>query len=300
MAVETMLDFVDSTPILSDAEGLLRRMNRDGYLFFRGLLPREEVLELRRQFLTYCQEEGWLRPGAPLMDGLTDHEPVLEGEPAWKPVYAKIQRNELFHKIRQHANVKRVADAIFGERTLCLPMNIARVAFPRDNKRATQPHQDWIYVRGSMNTISCWAPVGDVPAEVGGLKILVESHKQGYLVPRRAEGPGGNTVDFDPGLRWAATDYRAGDVLMFLPLTVHGARDNQTSDHLRISIDFRYTGVSHYISDSWLKPHFHWLGSPFNWDELDRDWKDQSLRRYWERIPNLRVITPDNRIFNNV
>lgn len=290
--------FVESTDLVGDPNALLRRIRRDGYLFIRCLLPREDVLDVRRRILRFCEEEGWLRPGSDLMEGLTDIAPIAEGEKPWEPVYEKIQRCEQFHKLKMHPNVRKIAESIFDERVVALPMTIARVAFPRDNARGTQPHQDWIYVQGSMDTLSYWAPLGDVPAEVGGLKLLQGSHKKGFLWPRKALGPGGHTVECDPKLQWVASDYRAGDVLIFLPLTIHAARENLTQDRLRLSIDFRYTGVSHAIVESWMKPHFHWLGDKFQWDSLDKDWTDQSLRRYWEREPALHVVPSDYRDYS--
>jgi hypothetical protein len=294
---ERVQPFVESNDILNNPTALLRRLHRDGYLFVRGLLPREDVLDLRRRILTFCDAEGWLRKGADLMDGLTDREPLVEGEPAWEPVYEKIQACEQFHRLKLHPNVRKLMEGIFDEQVVALPMTIARVAFPRDNARATAPHQDWLYVQGSTETISCWAPLGDVPEEVGGLQVLAGSHKTGFLVPRKAQGPGGNTVPIDPTLPWVASDFRAGDLLMFLQLTIHGARPNHTPDRLRLSMDFRYTGISHCISENWLKPHFNWLGPRFSWDNLDKNWKDQSLRRYWERIPGLRTCKHENRVY---
>ncbi|NDC64937.1 MAG: phytanoyl-CoA dioxygenase, partial [Planctomycetia bacterium] len=38
-----MRPFLDSTEYLDDASELKRRLERDGYIFLRGLLPREDV-----------------------------------------------------------------------------------------------------------------------------------------------------------------------------------------------------------------------------------------------------------------
>lgn len=223
------------------------------------------------------------------MDGLTDIEPILEGDKEWRPVYAKIQALESFHRLKMTAQVHTIMEYLFQEPVFALPMTIARVAFPRDNKRGTQPHQDWLYVGGSTETVSCWAPLGDVPVATGGLKLLKNSHKSGFLIPRSAPGPGGNTVDVDADSVWLQTDYQAGDILLFKSLTVHAAADNHTEDVIRLSIDFRYTGYSHTISDSWLQPHFHWLGAPFDWETLQTDWRDSPTANYWQHIPNLKV-----------
>ena len=144
---------------------------------------------------------------------------------------------------------------------------------------------DWIW--------SDQAPGGQYSTTVTALTST--SAADGYLsMPADAyntpaPGPGGNTVDVDADSVWLQTDYQAGDILLFKSLTVHAAADNHTEDVIRLSIDFRYTGYSHTISDSWLQPHFHWLGSPFDWETLQADWTDSPTANYWQHIPNLKV-----------
>ncbi|MDP6357127.1 MAG: phytanoyl-CoA dioxygenase family protein [Planctomycetota bacterium] len=282
--------FIESNDIIDNPPALRARLRQKGYLFFRDIFPREDVLTLRRQTLELCDEAGWLKTDTDLMDGITDHEPMLEGQEAWQPVYEKLNKLETFHRLKLHPSALSVMARIFEEEAFALPRSIARIAFPRDNDRITQPHQDWFYVRGSLDTISCWAPMGDIPAEVGGLMLLEGSHKAGILPTRPAQGPGGNSVVTDPDLRWLAVDYQAGDALFFNSLTIHGARPNQTVDRLRLSVDYRYVGISHAVAADWLLPHYSWLGDRFSWDNLDRDWQDQSLRRYWERGPQIKTV----------
>lgn len=284
-----MKPFTESNDLLVDPRSLRKRLDDEGYLFLRNILPNDQILTLRRQILDVCREVGWLRDGSDLMAGLTDHTPILEGEPEWRPAYAKVQEMEAFHRLKLHTKIQGIMENLIGEPVFALPMTIARIAFPRDNQRATQPHQDWLYVGGSTETISCWGPLGDIPMSVGGLKILAGSHKAGFLVPAPAQGPGGNAVYVDPTLEWVQSDFRVGDLLLFKSLTVHAAADNHTEDVLRLSIDFRYTGISHTITEPWLQPHFHWLGEAFSWDALDKEWRDSPTARYWERLPNLKV-----------
>ena len=288
-----MHPFIDSTDLIDEPQELRRQLRREGYLFLRGILPVDEVLTVRRRILEICREAGWLREGSELMDGLTDHAPVMEGADEWKPVYAKLQQLEEFHRLKLHDGVQRIMDGIFEEPSFALPMTISRIAFPNDNENGTQPHQDWLYVGGSTETVSCWAPLGDVPEEVGGLRILARSHKSGFLSPVPAPGPGGNMVEADPDLEWHQSGYRAGDLLCFNALTVHAAADNLTTDRLRISIDFRYTGESHTVANAWMRPHFHWLESgAFEWDALDKDWRDSPTARYWERLTKPIITRP--------
>ncbi|MDP7399436.1 MAG: phytanoyl-CoA dioxygenase family protein [Lentisphaeria bacterium] len=282
--------FVESNDILDKPDALLRRFLRDGYLFVRDLLPRDDVLNLRRQILDYCRDGGWLRDGTDVMEGITDHEPVREGDKVWVPVYEQVQKLEAFHRMKLHPNVQRLMEALFDEPVFCCPMTIARLAFPNDNAHATHPHQDWLYNQGSIFNVTCWVPLGDIPATVGGLKVLAGSHKAGFLIPHPAPGPGGQAVDVDSDLPWVASDFRAGDLLAFHGFVVHGARENHTPDRIRLSMDFRYAGISHTVADGSMNPHRNWAyPKKFSWDNLDADWQDQELKRYWERRPKMKT-----------
>ena len=288
-----MQPFVESKSLLDNPPGLRKRLRDDGYLFLRAVLPKEDVLDLRRQVLEICAQVGWLRPGANVLDGLADRDPIYEGDDEYIDAYARIQALEDFHRLKFDENIIRIMENLFQEPVIPLPKTIGRIAFPRDNERGTRPHQDWIFVGGSMETISCWAPLGDVPLEVGGLKILAGSHKAGFLEPRVADGPGARIVDVDPGLEWHQSGYQSGDVLLFKSLTVHAAATNLTPDVLRLSVDFRYTGESHTIAEKWLRPHFDDLGEPFIWDTLEEEWRDSPIARYWERLPRLKTKRHD-------
>ena len=56
-----MKPFVESNDLLGNAVGLQKRMRDDGYVFLRNILPRDEVLALRRSMLEICRDAGWLR-----------------------------------------------------------------------------------------------------------------------------------------------------------------------------------------------------------------------------------------------
>ncbi len=285
----------ESNDILAQPDALRRRMRADGYLFLRGILPPAKVNGIRGEILAICREAGWLKAGTALDDAITDHAPIMEGEPAWVPVYGKIQRLEAFHRLPHEPAMARVMEAIFEEPVFRHPRTIGRVAFP-DNARATPAHQDYLYIQGSIDTISCWVPIGDTPGAIGGLILQPESHKAGFKVPKRHPGVGGNVIATDPGVPWLGADFRAGDALLFHSLTVHAARPATATDRLRLSLDFRNNGLSHAVSEENLLPHYSWLGSPFTWDEIDAEW-DPGFRRYWERGPRLRLQPHESRLF---
>ena len=64
--------FLDSTDLIGNGPALAGRLRRDGYLFLRGLLPRDAVLEVRRRLLEKAAAGGWLDPDRPIEDGIAN------------------------------------------------------------------------------------------------------------------------------------------------------------------------------------------------------------------------------------
>ena len=60
---ETWQEFRVSNDCINDAGELRRRLDDDGYLFFRKLQNRDKLLALRRDMTGALQAGGWLVPG---------------------------------------------------------------------------------------------------------------------------------------------------------------------------------------------------------------------------------------------
>src|SRR5690349_5509116 len=104
---ETLVPFVDATPILHNPAELQGRMARDGFFFVKGLFPREAVLDLRRQILTICDKYGWLNRAEPLMDAKINVAAASAMEPfcgvgVTQEAYADVYKLEAFHRLAQH------------------------------------------------------------------------------------------------------------------------------------------------------------------------------------------------------
>lgn len=56
----------------TDAEEVRRRLKEDGYVFLKGLLPREDVLKTREQYFEYLAPTGSLKPDFRPVDGTFD------------------------------------------------------------------------------------------------------------------------------------------------------------------------------------------------------------------------------------
>lgn len=274
--------FLESTALIADPPALRARAAEDGYLFFRGLLPPDALLEVRRQMLTVLERHGWLAPDAPLMEGVARPELLFqEGDEAFAPVYDDVQRLEAFHALAHAPSLLGMFAALFGEPVLVHPRNIARLIYPRSAAFTTPAHQDYVHIQGTPETWTAWFPLGDCPRHLGGLEVLERSHRNGLLPVHAAAGAGGLGVDPNGvGGAWRGGDFACGDVVVFHSHNVHRGVPNHSRERFRLSCDFRYQAASQPVVEGSLQPHHGRL----SWDEIYRDWRDESLRYYWRRF----------------
>ena len=284
MLTETLYE--DSSPLLDDPAAMRQRMARDGCLFFRGLFPRDTVLDLRRQVAAILNKYGWLAPGADPMDGVVDpsvHDMVPEcGVGVTRAAYEDVYKTEAFHRLAHHPVVLDLMARLMGETVLIHPRHIARMMFPVKSTAPTPPHQDHIFIQGAKPVYTCWLPLGDFSEAMGGLQVLRGSHRLGLLPVRAAEGAGGRAVILD-GLdqEWVHGDMAAGDALVFHSLTVHRASPNTYANRVRLSVDYRYQPLSMPIEEQSLLPHCNLLP----WDEIYAGWQTTDMQYYWKQYP---------------
>ncbi len=284
-----MQPFLDSTDVVQDAAELRGRMDRDGYLFIRGLLPAAVIEALRMQFLGIARAAGWVQLDTPLGDGVADLSGFcVEPEPEYMQKYHAMYKLPEFHAIQHHPNLVGLVERMLGEPVLPHPRIIGRTIFPQRETFTTPPHQDFIPIQGTADTFTAWIPLGDLPTELGGLQVAAGSHQRGVYDFRPAMGAGGLEV-LDPlEGAWAYSPFQQGDVLIFHSMAVHKGLPN-SSDRLRMSIDARYQKVSDPIAPGSLQPH----SQPSTWEEIYADWPDLELKYYWRKW-NLEVRDYDN------
>lgn len=283
MAMTTMQrvsDLADATGLLQKPMALREQAGRDGFLFFRGMLNPADVMTVRRDVLSLCRSHGWLDESAPLMDAVARPDlVVIEGDEKHKPFYSELLTCRSLHALSLHPALLAMFEKLFGEQVLAHSRNICRTIFPRSSKFTTPPHQDFLHIRGTADTWTTWIPLGDCPAELGGLALARGSHAQGFLPSKAAYGAGGAGVDVAPDVEWCTTDYRAGDVITFHSYNVHQGRDNQTN-RIRLSVDYRYQAVDQEIHPTSLLPH---NTGETSWDRIYAHWPDPAdpLKHYW-------------------
>ncbi len=258
---EVYTPFIESDANADDAV-LRARMQEDGYLFFRGLAPADEVLAVRRDVLEFCREAGWLDPGSDLMEAVAAPGvgPFSEGHPDYMPVYRKVLKAPRFHDFPAHPALMAIAAKLLGTEPFVQPRRIGRITFPNHTVATTPPHQDHYYIRGSVETYSCWVPLGVCPMSLGGLAVWPGSRHKGYI-EHTVHSPGavggcGVPVNEAEAV-WHTSDFGLGDALFFHAYTIHKALPNLSGNRLRISTDNRYQRPKDDIDPGALKPHFN-------------------------------------------
>ena len=278
-----------SNEAIDDPAELRRRIAAEGYLFFKQLQVPDKLWDLRRKMMTIIQKVGWLVADKDPIDGIADiTAQCTEGDNAYSAGYAEVYKLEAFHRSAHWPEVTSMVEKIMGQPIMPHPHKVARIWFPKYTKHTTPVHQDFVHFQGNFETLTCWAPVGDCPIELGGLAIIPGSHKVNRVLEHRFSlGAGGLVVDTDAHSEidpvWHTTDYEIGDTLFFPSLTIHKALPNYTEDRLRLSLDNRYHAIGYPVAEHMLLPHGP---SQLQWDDIYPHWQSEDLKYYWKKYDN--------------
>jgi Phytanoyl-CoA dioxygenase (PhyH) len=237
-----MIALPDAAAHIDNPQRLREMDARDGFLFFRGLLPEEFVMALRLSVLDYANRTGWLASGEPISHACARRGKRIGDfhDPDWVNLQVHVQNRSEMWALGDCVAIHRMLQAVDARSTyLCLSTaNTCRVFSPHPDM-ATQPHQDSNYVRVIGEFWTVWIPLGDCPRELGPLALLAGSHRGG-LLKHSGQGivEGGVAVPEDAV--WSTTDFHYGDAVLFRPHTPHRSLPNCRGDRLRLSVDFRY------------------------------------------------------------
>lgn len=273
-----------SNDAFDDAAEIRRRIDEEGYVFFKGLQNPDRLQALRHDILKVLMQGGWLMPGTSVDDGVANIEAqCTEGDPEYTEVYHQVQRLESFHTSGHWPEVVAAMGKVIGGPVLPQPQKICRLWFPRYTQHTTPTHQDFVHFQGSYDTYTCWAPVGDCPMELGGLAVLPGSHRPAEIKPHHFSLGAGLLAIGDEDLEghWHTTDYEIGDTLIFHSLLVHRALPNLSPDRLRVSLDNRYQARDIAIAEHMLEPHLAGI-APLTWDEVYSGWQSEEFQYYWK------------------
>jgi hypothetical protein len=290
-------EFLDSTPLLNDAEALQARVAEEGYLFFKQLLPPEAVLAARTDVLRTLQPFGWFHHEQDQLGGLLDLEALNRVTPeemrldigVSSAAYDAVQKLESFHRLPHHTRLLALYRTLFGSEVLAHSRHIMRLVTPHSAMVPTPRHQDFPLIRGTSKFWTCWFPLGPCPREQGSLSVLRGSNRLGYVPYESAEGAGNIAAQLCPGeTEWVASDFEAGDVLTFPCYTIHRALPDQLRNRIRMSMDVRYQPANEPVETGSLQPH-----CGLTWEEIYKNWSNDDLKYYWQQMP-LEVVERDH------
>jgi len=275
----------DANELLDNVPALRARMVEDGYLLLRGLQKSSNVEAARRMILENLAKNGQLDEGQPLMDAVA--KPNSKG--AFLGGAQAMTHTPEFLGVVDSPEIMGFFGHFFGEPALTFDFKWLRAVGPGGN---TGAHYDVVYMgRGSERLYTCWTPLGDVSLEHGPLSLLVGSHNlPGYQKLRDTYGRmdvdrdkvqgwfSNNPVEMCErfGGRWATTEFRMGDVLIFGMFTMHGSVNNLTN-RFRISCDTRYQPAADPVDERWVGKnpiaHYAWQkGQTKSMDEARKEW----------------------------
>jgi len=160
----------DSAPLIENPAQLRERASRDGFVFFRGLLPESVVLPLRHCVLDFASRIGWLDPGAGVSEARAAHGKRIGyyQDPDWVNLQVHVQNRPEMWALGDSVAIHRALHALESRSSYLYlsTANTCRVFSPHPDM-ATQPHQDANYVRMIAEFWTAWIPPGGLPASAG-------------------------------------------------------------------------------------------------------------------------------------
>jgi ectoine hydroxylase-related dioxygenase (phytanoyl-CoA dioxygenase family) len=232
----------DATALQGESAALRAAIERDGYLFVRGLIPVDCVERLRRLTLEHARRVSWLDCSTSI-DQARVRAGVRVGDtqsPDWMALQTRAQTSAELWDVGDAPAVHRLLTATFDRRSfLYLGMNTCRVVSP-DPELAARPHQDAQYVNALGEFATVWVPLGDCPTRLGPLAVWPGSHRRGLRPHYGAGIVDGGVVIGDDEPVWHSGDFAIGDALVLTRHVIHRSLPNVSGDTLRLSVDLRY------------------------------------------------------------
>ena len=193
-----------------DLDILRKRYDENGYLFLKGLLPRDDVLAARANYFRSMAPTGVLEPGSEPVEGIfnksadpPDYPNIGAGAAQngrlgttgkateWEDRAVKAHTDEWYvgsadGAVRGFVHHPVMRDFVarftgWGAATLGLKRTLLRNNCPKN--RAIGVHYDQIFLRhGEPTSVTAWVPLGDVDIRGGGIIYLEGGNELGEQI----------------------------------------------------------------------------------------------------------------------
>lgn len=278
-AASDRLGYLTPTDPGIGVEAIRQLYEENGYVWLKGFLPRNDVIEFRGWVFGHMASVGLIENGTDPRDGISSAM-VPDSRDVDRRLTSLV-RSVAYEGFCAQPRISRFMDEFLSGISYLHKRKIMRHVRP-GTSTATPAHYDLVYLRGGTSRIvTAWIPIGDIPVEMGGLTYLEGSHAIGLDMERefgeqnRDLSPEERVSAFNRNMteggwvskdlpdmaerfdaRWLIADYEAGDVMLHSPFMIHASTTNQDGQHrLRLSTDIRYQNVEDEIDARWNN---HW------------------------------------------
>ena len=274
-----MAPFEESTALLGDARALRARADAQGYLYFRGILPRDVVTNIRAEMLAILADVEWIDVATPRDLAIANQANfAAEPEPEFLAVFYRELSLKSLNALPHHPVLVALFEQLFDAEVFVQPRIITRNMFPQQEAYTTPAHQDQPLVQGPREHYAAWIPLGDCPAEMGGYSLAPGTHKSGFYDFEPALGIGQMEIVNLPE-HWVHSPTRMGDVVVHHSMLVHRGVPNR-SKSIRLSVDCRYQRLHEPVVDRALIPSLQQA----TWEQLYQGWDDKEYKYYWKDL----------------
>jgi phytanoyl-CoA hydroxylase len=247
LIVEDVFEPSDFGPLYEEWQAVLD--DAAGKLVAEGLLGScLDELPFEQRLLAVTRESG--RNLAGLFDISLPQRDIRHDTP--------IGASPAMFSVLTHRRLLDAVEELIGPEITCNPTQHVRMKLPeaaiadrRNGLSAAVPfHQDQgvlLPEADDSQILTCWVAITDADESTGCLHVFPGSEHGGFIEhcpgdSAAMHGPGqvGIPAPLLPATPPEPLPMRAGSVLFFNRMLVHGSYENQTSDRVRISLDLRY------------------------------------------------------------
>ena len=224
----------------SDLAAIKKDYDRDGYVFIKNFLSKDEVDEIHRELKSFIQNEV---PGMPT--NFVFYEDNSD-QSTLKQLQDIQHYSSFFDKILTGSDFEQLASVLLEDKVI--GKNLEYFNKPPRIGKPTPPHQDaYYFMLNPPVAITMWLALEDADEENGCVRYIKGSHLTGMRKHGRTK-----TLGFSQGIvdyneedfaRETAFPAKPGDLLIHHAMTIHRA-DGNTSNRSRRALGFIYFGES--------------------------------------------------------
>lgn len=227
-----------------------------------GLFDAAELGGLRAGIVDVMYRHDWIAgPG----DTAPGPRAQRDGGDGWWHGYTGIQSLEALHRLGHGTRLLALMTGVFGTEVLSHNRRIVSLTLPG---YGVPPHQDYVSVQGSADTLTVWVPLDDRAAQSAAIRLLPIGGEPGLLKLAWCDGISAG-IAVEPGSGWEQPRVRVGDAVIYHGLAVHELLPNR-DDHYRISCELRFQPRADPVCRASMKPH-HYPRVP-GWPSLTGGW----------------------------